>query len=180
MFVFIAGDTSFGHLHANIVVVSISSAIPFAIFPITLADAGATRTISAFFASETCSTLYWKFLSNVSTRHLLPVKVSNVIGLIKLVAFFVMITVTSACSFTKALARLAILYAAMLPVTPRTTHFPFNISPAPLYLISLTFSFVLLQITRSEQSACAFCRAHSARDRFRHDVCAQRPDCIDV
>ena len=132
MFVFIAGEISFGALHAIIVVVSISSAIPPAIFPMTLADAGATRKISARFASATCSTLNWKLRSNVSTRHLFPVSVSNVIGLIKLVAFFVIITLTSACSLTSALARLAILYAAILPVTPRTTHFPLSMSIPPM------------------------------------------------
>ena len=40
--VFMAGETYFGHFAARIVVVSISSAIPFAILPITLAEAGAT------------------------------------------------------------------------------------------------------------------------------------------
>ena len=127
MFVFIAGDTSLGHFAASIVVVSISSAIPFAIFPITFADAGATINMSACFASDTCSTLNSKFLSNVSTRHLFPVSVSNVIGLIKFAALCVIMTLTSACCLTSILARFAILYAAMLPVTPRTTVFPFNI-----------------------------------------------------
>ena len=124
--VFMAGETSLGHFAASIVVVSISSAMPFAILPITLADAGATMKMSALFASATCSTLNSKFLSNVSTRHLLPVRVSNVIGFIKLVALCVIMTLTSACCFTSILARFAILYAAMLPVTPKTTVFPFN------------------------------------------------------
>ena len=52
------------------VVVSISSAIPPAIFPITLALAGATIKISACLANDTCSTLNSKLRSNVSTRHL--------------------------------------------------------------------------------------------------------------
>ena len=134
---FIAGDISLGHLHAIIVVVSISSAIPFAIFPITSAEAGATRNISASFARLICSTLNWKFLSNVSTKHLFPVSVSNVIGLIKLHAFSVIITCTLACFFTSILARLAILYAAILPVTPRTTVFPLSILSPPAY--SATF-----------------------------------------
>ena len=96
MFVFIAGAINFLHLHAITVVVSISSAMPWATFPITLALAGAIITISAFFARDTCSTLYSKLRSNVSTRHLFPVSVSNVIGLIKLTAFFVISTCTSA------------------------------------------------------------------------------------
>jgi len=125
--VFIAGEIILWHLHAIIVVVSMSSAIPFAIFPITFALAGATINMSACFARDTCSTLNSKFLSNVSTRHLLPVKVSKVIGLIKFVAFFVIITWTFAPFFTRLLARFAILYAAMLPVTPRTTVLPLKI-----------------------------------------------------
>ena len=49
-------------------------------------------TTSAFFARDTCSTLNSKFRSNVSTRHLLPVSVSKVIGLMKFTAFSVMST----------------------------------------------------------------------------------------
>ena len=125
--VFIAGEINFLHLHAIMVVVSISSAIPWASLPITLALAGAIITTSAFFAMDTCSTWNWKFRSKVSTRHLFPVSVSKVMGLIKLVAFLVISTWTSACCFFNALARYAILYAAILPVTPRSTVFPSNI-----------------------------------------------------
>ena len=89
-----AGATIFLQLHAKNVVVSISSAIPAASLPMTFAVAGATRNTSAFFASATCSTLYSKFLSNVSIRHLFPVSVSKVTGLINSVAFFVIITST--------------------------------------------------------------------------------------
>ena len=53
MFTFIAGDISTGQVIAMAVVVSISSAIPKAIFPITLADAGATSITSAREARET-------------------------------------------------------------------------------------------------------------------------------
>ena len=45
-----------------------------------LAEAGATRTTSAFFAMEICATWNWKLRSNVSTIHLLPVSVSKVTG----------------------------------------------------------------------------------------------------
>ena len=45
--VFIAGAISFGHLHARIVLLSISSAMPCAILAHTFAVAGATRTRSA-------------------------------------------------------------------------------------------------------------------------------------
>ena len=123
-----------GAFVAKIVVVSISSQIPDAIFPITFADAGATIKTSHFLANETCSTLNSKFLSNVSTKHLLPVNVSNVIGFIKLVAFFVIITCTSACNFFSVDASPAILYAAIEPVTPKTTVFPLNII-TPLFLV---------------------------------------------
>ena len=72
---------------AIIVVLNISSAIPLAIFPIIFADAGATINMSAFLARDICFTSNSKFLSNVSTIHLLLVSVSNVIGFIKLKAF---------------------------------------------------------------------------------------------
>ena len=76
--VFMAGAMIFLHLQAITVVVSMSSAMPWAILPITSALAGAIITTSACFASDTCSTLNSKFRSKVSTRHLLPVSVSNV------------------------------------------------------------------------------------------------------
>ena len=98
MAVFIAGEMILWQRQAMIVVVSISSARPFAILPMTLALAGAIITTSAFFAIETCSTWNWKFRSKVSTRHLFPVRVSKVIGLMKFVAFCVISTCTSAWS----------------------------------------------------------------------------------
>ena len=130
--VFIAGLMIFLQVHARTVVVSISSARPWASFAITFAEAGATRTTSAAFARETCSTENSKFRSNVSTRHLFPVSVSNVIGLMKFVAFRVISTWTSAFSFFSALARYAILYAAILPLTHKSTVFPANIWNPPL------------------------------------------------
>ena len=53
-----SGETIFLQGQAITVVVSISSAIPLAILPITLPEAGAIITTSARFASATCSTLY--------------------------------------------------------------------------------------------------------------------------
>ena len=47
-----AGETTIGHLIASAVVVSISSAIPFASFPITSALAGAIRKTSAHLPSS--------------------------------------------------------------------------------------------------------------------------------
>ena len=121
-----AGEIIFLQGQARTVVVSISSAMPFAIFPMTLAEAGATSTTSARFARATCSTLYWKFRSKVSTRHLFPVSSSKVSGVINSVAFRVISTCTSAPSFFSIRARFTILYAAMLPVTASTTVFPCN------------------------------------------------------
>ena len=102
---FMAGLMIFLQVQARTVVVSISSARPWASFAITLAEAGTTSTTSASFARETCSTENSKFRSKVSTRHLFPVSVSKVMGLMKLVAFSVMITWTSALNFFSALAR---------------------------------------------------------------------------
>ena len=90
IFVFIAGDINLGPLKTNNVAISLSSQIIDAILPIIFADAGATINISSFLANDTCSTLNSKFLSNVSTKHLLPVNVSNLIRLIKLHAFFML------------------------------------------------------------------------------------------
>ena len=86
-----------------------SSAMPFATFAITLAEAGAIRKTCACFANATCSTLYSKFRSKVSIRHLFPVSVSKVMGLMKFVALRVMITVMSAPCFFNILASAAIL-----------------------------------------------------------------------
>lgn len=104
-----AGDTIFLQGQASTVVVSISSASPFASFPITLAEAGAASTTSACFASATCSTLYWKFRSKVSIRHLFPVRLSKVMGLMNRVAFSVISTCTLQFIFLSILATFAIL-----------------------------------------------------------------------
>ena len=58
---FVAGAAIFGHRQAKTVVVSMSSAIPWASFAITLAVAGAMITASAFFASAICSTLMRRY-----------------------------------------------------------------------------------------------------------------------
>ena len=58
--------------------------------------------------------------------HLCPVKVSKVMGVMNWVALRVMMTSTSAPCFLRALATPAILYAAMPPVIPSSTHLPFN------------------------------------------------------
>ena len=67
IFVFIAGAITTGALVAMTVVESMSSAIPFAIFPITFAVAGAIKKISAFFAKDICSISQFVTGSNIST-----------------------------------------------------------------------------------------------------------------
>jgi len=54
MLLFIAGANTKGAVVAIATVVSISSAMPFAIFPMILAVAGAITTASAFFARDIC------------------------------------------------------------------------------------------------------------------------------
>ena len=115
-----------GQAAARNVVVSMSSASPFASFAIVSALAGATMKTDAAFARETWETLNSKLRSKVSTRHLCPVRVSKVIGLIMFTALGVIITRTSAPALTSILARDAALYAAILAVTPRITVFPLS------------------------------------------------------
>ena len=125
--VFIDGATSFFAFEASTVVVSISSAIPFESFAIRFAVAGASIIKSALLDMEICLTSNSKLRSNVSIIHLLPVSVSKVSGAINCVAFFVIITWTSAFCFTSKLHKFAILYAAIPPEIPTIIVFPFNI-----------------------------------------------------
>ena len=103
----------------------------------TLAVAGAIITRSAWSATAMCSTWKEKFRSKVSTSALLPVSVSKVTAVINCVAFWVMSTCTLHPNFTRAEARLGILYAAIPPVTPSTTVFPCNIAVPPLSAFGL-------------------------------------------
>ena len=64
IFVFMAGETYFGHFAARIVVVSISSAIPFAILPITLAEALFNHT-NIYLASSSAQFVVYDILHNV-------------------------------------------------------------------------------------------------------------------
>ena len=109
MLVFIAGATSFLQRQASTVVESMSSAMPWAILAMMLAEAGATITRSARLASATCSTLYWKLRSKVSTMQRVLHSVSKVSGVMNWVAFLVMMTCTSQCCLASMLATLAIL-----------------------------------------------------------------------
>ena len=109
MAVFMAGATTLGQREASTVVVSMSSAMPWAILAITLAVAGAMRIRSAFLARDTWVTSNLKSRSKVSTMHLLPVRVSKVSGVMNWVAFWVISTWISAPALRRALATLAIL-----------------------------------------------------------------------
>src|SRR5690606_4662941 len=66
MAVFIAGASNTGARVAIIVVVSRSSAIPAAIFPMILAVAGITATRSAFLAREIWAVCHWTGGVNIS------------------------------------------------------------------------------------------------------------------
>ena len=109
MWVFMAGATSLGQVAANVTVVSMSSAWPWANLAITLAVAGAMSIKSAALARLIWATSYWKLRSNVSTWQRRRVSVSNTSGEINSVAFFVIRTCTSAPSLTSACATLGIL-----------------------------------------------------------------------
>ena len=121
--VFMAGATSTGARVASTVVESMSSAIPQAILARMFAVAGAMRNKSARLASATCSTSHVAGRSNVSHATGWPERVSKVSGATKRPAFFVITTYTSAPCFCSRRSSSQALYAAMPPVTPRTTHF---------------------------------------------------------
>ncbi len=105
MWVFMAGAMSLGQVQAKTVVVSMSSARPWASLAHTLAVAGAIITKSVRSARAMCSTWWTKFRSKVSTITLLPVSCSKVKGAMNSVAFRVITTSTLAWSFTRAEVR---------------------------------------------------------------------------
>ena len=83
------------------VVESISSAMPWAIFPMILAVAGAIKNTSARLAREMCSTSNRTFSANMSTATACPVRVSKVRGAMNSVACSVIITYTSTPAFRR-------------------------------------------------------------------------------
>ena len=93
---FMAGAMTTGARVAMTVVVSISSAIPFAILPITLAVQGAIRKQSAFRAREICSTFQTAGSLNMSRVTRFRDRVLRVCSVMKVSAFLVMITSTLA------------------------------------------------------------------------------------
>ena len=98
-----------GQVQASTVVVSMSSARPWASFPHTFAVAGAMSTRSVRSARAMCSTWWEKLRSKVSTMHRFPVSCSKVSGAINSVAWAVIITSTWARCFTSAEASAAAL-----------------------------------------------------------------------
>src|SRR6056297_891945 len=142
IFEFIAGAMNFFASVAIIVVVSISSAIPPAIFPIILAVAGAIKKTSAVFARDMWSISQLEGSENISVYTRLFESVCKVHSPISLVDDFVIITFTSAFNFLRRLMISAALYAAILPETPITTVFPFNM--AHLYFSLFTIWNLLL------------------------------------
>src|SRR5437588_5284295 len=117
-----AGAITMGQRTSSIVDVSKSSAIPNASFAITFAVAGAITTTSASCAMRTCRTLSGS--SNTSVRTGLPESAANVASPTNLVAPAVITTCTSAPAWRSLLVRMAALYAAIPPVTPRRTRLP--------------------------------------------------------
>ena len=107
--VFMAGAMSLGHLQARTVVVSMSSARPWASLAHTLAVAGAMSTRSVRWARAMCSTWWEKLRSKVSTMVRRPVSCSKVRGVTNLVACSVITTSTWQCCLTRAEASAAAL-----------------------------------------------------------------------
>ena len=145
----IAGATKTGAFIERYVVMSRLSATPPAIFPMVEAVAGATTMASAHNPSST-----WLFheplsLWKKSQRTGRPDNVDSVSGVINSFADGVMTTWTSAPSFTRSLTRSAALYAAMLPLTPKTIFFPLSISQD-----KLLFSYLFMPRSFMRVSTC--------------------------
>ena len=92
----IAGAMTTGALVASTVQHSISSEIPAASLAMILAVAGATTTMSADLARETCSILNSEAKSNISVTTGLPVSALKVIADTNWTASLVIITFTLA------------------------------------------------------------------------------------
>ena len=103
MLVFIANAKTTGAFVAIIVVDSISSAIPFATLPITLAVAGAISIKSALWAKEICWISHDLGSSNISTITWFLLKDWKLSGVTNSVAALVIITLTSISCFTRVL-----------------------------------------------------------------------------
>ena len=89
---FMAGANTTGDFVAIIVVDSMSSAIPFATFPIMFAVAGTTSIRSAFFANEMWPISHSFGDANISVVTGFSERVCMVSGVMNLVAFSVIMT----------------------------------------------------------------------------------------
>ena len=126
MFASIAGAMSSGAPVASAITLMGSSARPSASFASMWAVAGATTRMCAACASATCSIASGESGSNRSVSTGRWVMLRKVSGVTNRVAEYVMSTSTFAPPWVSLLARSAALYAAMLPLTPRSTRLSWN------------------------------------------------------
>ncbi len=115
-----AGANTTGQRAVSRVLVSRSSASPWAAFASTSAVAGATTTRSASWPIRTCGTSWTSFQTSAETG--LPESAAQVAAPTKCSAAAVGTTVTSCPDSVKRRVSSQALYAAMPPVTPRTTR----------------------------------------------------------
>ena len=87
---------------------------------------------------------------------LFAVNVSNVIGVINFVAFSVIITFTFAFCFFNILARVAILYAAIPPVTPSNIFLFSSIKPPKSLLNIILIDYTLFYYCKQEERLVYF------------------------
>ena len=122
---FIAGAKSVGFCQqTQKVALSRSSQIPFVIFAMILAVAGARTTISAQSTRFTCLILYSSDLVHKLVKTGEPVTASKLFGPTNRQAFSVITVLTPAPAAVSLLARSTALYAAIPPLTPSRTLSP--------------------------------------------------------
>ena len=109
MWVFMAGTTMRQPVNGSTVLVSMSSAMPWAILAITSAVAGATTSASASAARAMWWMTEGSARSNTSSKTRRCVRASNVTGATNCSAAFVIITCTAQPRFVSAEASDAIL-----------------------------------------------------------------------
>src|SRR5574344_780370 len=123
----IAGAMNTGAFMDRYVVISMLSAMPFAILPRLLAVQGAISMASAHSPSVTWLCHVPSRCEKKSLMTGLDVRADNVIGVINSLPAGVMTTCTSAPFFISNRMIRHALYAAMLPLIPHTIFFPFSI-----------------------------------------------------
>ena len=124
-----AGKSIMGTFDAVTMVVKRLSAIPDAILPIVLYEAGTMAMMSAHLARS-----IWGIPSpKTSEKHLPLVRIFRVYSDTNLFPFSVKTTETEAPLFCKSLTSSGILNAAIPPVTPRRTFLPSRLSFIRVY-----------------------------------------------